>query len=113
MTERNQKMRDALKSVEATVAATLAQQPEDDEKCGQFLYSALVKVRNIVDLTFSEMRKPEKKDVTDCVWYCHLSGLCNKPSKGGQCVSEELAGDIFNGRTTPPNACDQAQFLYD
>ena len=33
--------------------------PEGDEKCGLFLYSALVKVRNIVDLTFNEMRKRE------------------------------------------------------
>ena len=46
---RNEKMRDALKQVEATVTATLAHQPEDDEKCGQFLYDALVRVYNIAD----------------------------------------------------------------
>lgn len=45
----NQKMRDALKEVEATVTATLAHQPEDDEKCGQFLYDALTRVYNIAD----------------------------------------------------------------
>ena len=53
---KNQKMRDALKQVEATVTATLAHQPEDDEKCSQFLYDALVKVYNIADLACHEAR---------------------------------------------------------
>lgn len=53
---RNEKMRDALKEVEATVTATLAHQPEDDEKCSQFLYDALVKVYNIADLACHEAR---------------------------------------------------------
>ena len=53
---KNKKMRDALKQVEATVAATLAHQPEDDEKCSQFLYDALVKVYNIADLACHEAR---------------------------------------------------------
>ena len=52
----NKKMRDALKQVEATVTATLAHQPEDDEKCGQFLYDALVRVYNIADLACHEAR---------------------------------------------------------
>lgn len=56
MTKRNQKMRDALKQVKATVTATLAHQPEDDEKCGQFLYDALVRVYNIADLACHEAR---------------------------------------------------------
>ena len=50
MTDRNQRMRDALKEIEATVTTTLAQQPEDDEKCGQILYDALVTVHNKADL---------------------------------------------------------------
>lgn len=53
---RNEKMRDALKQVESTVTATLAHQPEDDEKCSQFLYDALVKVYNIADLACHEAR---------------------------------------------------------
>ena len=53
---RNEKMRDALKEVESTVTATLAHQPEDDEKCSQFLYDALVKVYNIADLACHEAR---------------------------------------------------------
>ena len=52
----NQKMRDALKQVEATVTATLAHQPEDDEKCSQFLYDALVRVYNIADLACHKAR---------------------------------------------------------
>ena len=52
----NKKMRYALKQVEATVTATLAHQPEDDEKCGQFLYDALVKVYNIADPACHEAR---------------------------------------------------------
>ena len=47
-------MREALKSVEATVTATLAQQPDDDAKCGQMLYDALVKVHDIADLACHE-----------------------------------------------------------
>lgn len=54
--ETNNKLRDALKQVEATVTATLAHQPEDDEKCSQFLYDALVKVYNIADLACHEAR---------------------------------------------------------
>ena len=50
MTDQNQKMREALKEIEATVTTTLAQQPEDDEKCGQILYDALVTVHNKADL---------------------------------------------------------------
>ena len=57
MTERNQKMRDALKEVEATVTATLAQQPEDDGKCSRMLYGALVKVHDVADLACHEARK--------------------------------------------------------
>lgn len=53
---RNEKMRDALKEVESTVTATLAHQPEDDEKCSQFLYDALVKVYNIADQACHEAR---------------------------------------------------------
>lgn len=56
MRMKNKKMRDALKQVEATVTATLAHQPEDDEKCSQFLYDALVKVYNIADLACHEAR---------------------------------------------------------
>lgn len=114
MTDRNQKMRDALKEIEATVTTTLAQQPEDDEKCGQILYDALGKIRDVAHKArrFACLA-PKKKDVTDCMWYLRLSGKCCHPKKDGQCVSEELAGDIFDGRTTPPNACDQAQFLND
>ena len=51
-----EKMRDALKELESTVTATLAHQPEDDEKCSQFLYDALVKVYNIADLACHEAR---------------------------------------------------------
>lgn len=43
-------LRDALKDIEATVTAALAHQPEDEAKCGQFLYDALVKSFNIADL---------------------------------------------------------------
>lgn len=56
MRMKNKKMRDALKQVEATVTATLAHQPEDDEKCGQFLYDALVRVYNIADLACYKAR---------------------------------------------------------
>ena len=56
MTERNQKMRDALKEIEATVTTTLAQQPEDDEKCGQILYDALVYAYNTADLACHKAR---------------------------------------------------------
>ena len=52
----NEKLRNALKEVESTVTATLAHQPEDDEKCSQFLYDALVKVYNIADLACHEAR---------------------------------------------------------
>ena len=52
----NKKMRDALKEVESTVTATLAHQPEDDEKCGQFLYDALVRVYNIADMACHKAR---------------------------------------------------------
>lgn len=45
-----------MKQVEATVTATLAHQPEDDEKCGQFLYDALVRVYNIADLACYKAR---------------------------------------------------------
>lgn len=53
---RNEKMRDALKEVVTTVTATLAHQPEDDEKCGRFLYDALVKVYNIADMACHKAR---------------------------------------------------------
>lgn len=43
-------LRDALKDIEATVTAALAHQPEDEAKCGQFLYDAPVKCFNIADL---------------------------------------------------------------
>ena len=43
-------LRDALKEIEATVTAALAHQPEDEAKCGQFLYDALVKCFNLADL---------------------------------------------------------------
>ena len=56
MTDRNQKMREALKEIEATVTTTLAQQPEDDEKCGQILYDALVTVYNKADLACCKAR---------------------------------------------------------
>ena len=52
----NEKMRNALKELESTVTATLAHQPEDDEKCGQFLYDALVRVYNIADLACHKAR---------------------------------------------------------
>ena len=46
----NERMRKALREIEAAAAAALAQQPEDEAKCGQILYDALVTVHNKADL---------------------------------------------------------------
>lgn len=46
----NQEMRSAVKAIEAHMAAALAHQPEDEAKCGQHLYDALVYAYNAADL---------------------------------------------------------------
>ena len=59
-TNDNAKLRDALKEIEAHITATLAHQPDDDAKCGQLLYDALVKVFNIADMACHERRDLRK-----------------------------------------------------
>lgn len=67
MTDRNQKMRDALKDIEAHITAALAQQPEDEAKCGQFLYDALAKVFNIADTACHEANAAYREAVNHAV----------------------------------------------
>jgi len=56
MTPKNQKMRNSLKDIEAHITAALAQQPEDDAKCGQHLYDALTYAFNAADSACHECR---------------------------------------------------------
>ena len=56
MTPKNQKMRNSLKDIEAHITAALAQQPEDDAKCGQHLYDALTYAFNAADTACHECR---------------------------------------------------------
>lgn len=62
MTPKNQKMRDALKQIEGTITSALAHQPEEDEKCGQFLYDTLVDVFNAADMACHEYRDAESDE---------------------------------------------------
>jgi hypothetical protein len=64
MTPKNQKMRNSLKDIEAHITAVLAHQPEDDAKCGQHLYDALVYAYNAADMACYECRAPQP--VSDC-----------------------------------------------
>ena len=50
MTIHNERLRDALRSIEANAQDALAHQPEDDDgSCWQFLYDALVRMFNVAD----------------------------------------------------------------
>lgn len=60
----DESLRDALKDIEATVTSALAHQPEDEEKCGQFLYDALVKCFNIADLACHTARAESEAAVS-------------------------------------------------
>ena len=56
MTPMNNMLCNSLKDIEAHITAALAQQPEDDAKCGQHLYDALTYAFNAADSACHECR---------------------------------------------------------
>ena len=62
MTPLNNMLRNSLKDIEAHITAALAQQPEDDAKCGQHLYDALTYAFNAADSACHECRVSQPVD---------------------------------------------------